>query len=122
MLEDAQIDRPAQQQCLSAVLALQRIFNPHKAIGADTAVVPLIFAWPFFISEDFVALLQNMHPQALVLFAQYAVLLYRARHLWLLGDGGEFLIRAIYAYVDPELRECMKQPMEELGDTSMDMG
>ena len=121
MLEGTTTDRSAQQQCLAATLELQRIFNAQRAIGEDHAIVPLIFAWPFFISQDFVRLLQDLHPQALAVFAHYAVLLHRARELWLIGDGGEFLIRAIADCVSSDLQQYLQLPLSYLQDSSMDV-
>jgi hypothetical protein len=114
MLNASDARREVRELCLSATLGLQHIFNVQKIMPGTQVVVPVILAWPVLISVEFVQLLNDLNPMALVIFAQYAVLLHRARNLWIIGSGGEFLIRAISALLDPEWQRYLEAPQAAL--------
>lgn len=114
MLENATISPSTFQHCLAATLELQHTFNVQRNIKGDHIAIPVIFAWPILITPEFIQLLRELHPQALIIFAQFAVLLHRARNLWLVGDVGRFLIRATAEYVGPEYHQYLTDSLAEL--------
>jgi hypothetical protein len=117
MLENTAISPSTFQHCLAATLELQHTFNVQRNIEGDHIAIPVIFAWPILITPEFIQLLRELHPQALIIFAQFAVLLHRARNLWLVGDVGRFLIRATAEYVGPEYYQYLTESLAELQDT-----
>lgn len=56
--------------------------------------------WPVKLSTDFMALLREEHPSALILLAHYTVLLKRVGHVWYFHDRGERLLRIIHGKLD----------------------
>lgn len=99
-----------------AVYHLQQLFDTqHRAFG-DKAKMPVGLAWPTVVSSTYVDLLRQRQPEALVILAHYAVLLHRGRDLWLIGDGGQFLIESICASLGSDWQEWLKVPTEALLD------
>lgn len=74
---------------------LQQLLDAHRELPEHQVRVSVVIVWPILVSPDYVDLLRQRHPIALIILAHYAVLLHRGRHLWLMGDGGRFLIEAI---------------------------
>jgi hypothetical protein len=114
MLDQSDAQRDVRELCLSATLGLQHIFNVQRIMPGTQIVVPVILAWPILISADFIELLKQLHPLALVVFAQYAVLLHRARNLWVIGGGGEYLIRAISEHLGIAWQQYLEPPLAAL--------
>ncbi|KAK6331859.1 hypothetical protein TWF718_002399 [Orbilia javanica] len=76
--------------------------------------VAVLFTWLIRLSPDYVALLRRGEPEALVILTFYAVLLHRGRHMWLIGDGGRFLIEAIRDRLGESWWGWLRFPLEAL--------
>ncbi|KAF6831556.1 C6 finger domain-containing protein [Colletotrichum musicola] len=70
--------------------------------------------WPVRISNDYISLLKQRRPEALVILGYYAVLLHRAREFWVVGDSGRFLIRAISNHLGSYWADWLEWPNQEL--------
>jgi hypothetical protein len=91
-----------------SVLYLQKVFDVQRAASGNRTRMPLAFAWPIYISPDFLDLLRQPQAEALVILAHYAVLLHRGRDLWLIGDSGQFLIESICGTLGSSWQEWLK--------------
>ncbi|KAJ4559770.1 hypothetical protein HRR90_000048 [Exophiala dermatitidis] len=116
---DSDVSRTAYRD---AVAHLQHVFDVQQRRvadgGAGGADMPLLFTWPVLVSSEYLALLRQRQPQALVILAHYAVLLHRGRRFWLLGDGGQFLIESICATLGPKWQKWLEFPKSALRDPS----
>ncbi|KAK6346116.1 hypothetical protein TWF730_010447 [Orbilia blumenaviensis] len=93
-------------------IELQRIFDAAQGKSR----VAVVFTWLVLLSPDYVSLLRQGEPEALVVLAYYAVLLHRGRHMWLIGDGGRFLIEAIADKLGEGWRPWLRFPIEALDE------
>lgn len=91
---------------------LQQLFDAHRHVPANQIRVSLVIVWPILVSPDYVELLQQREPIALIILAHYAVLLHRGKDLWLMGDGGRFLLEAICGRLGPDWKDLLKYPSE----------
>lgn len=119
MLNATPMSRDARQTYLAVTLELQHIYNVQRNVPGTQIVVPVLLAWPVLITAEYVQLLRDLQPQALIIFAHYAVLLHRARNLWIIGDGGQFLIRAISECLGSEWERWLKSPISALQENSI---
>jgi len=69
-----------------------------------------IAAWPVRVSDEYFDALKARRPEALIIFAHYAVLLHSIRDSWLFCDSGLFLIESINAFLGPGWEEWMAFP------------
>jgi hypothetical protein len=97
-----------------SVLYLQKVFDVQHTVSGNRTRMPLAFAWPLFISPDFLDLLRQPQAEALVILAHYAVLLHRGRNLWLIGDSGQFLIESICGSLGSNWQEWLEFPKAAL--------
>lgn len=86
----------------------------------DITFVPLslckaIHIWPMQLSDDFLLMLTNRHPGALILLAYYAVLLHRLRDEWFIGARAQSLLYTIHTALDDRWRTALVWPFQELG-------
>ncbi|EPE36475.1 hypothetical protein GLAREA_05813 [Glarea lozoyensis ATCC 20868] len=105
------------EKCLEAVTHLQWVFDcsgwRDKGKG-DTGEGDLIFSWPVTISLEFTNLLLQNRPEALSILAHYAVLLHWRRDLWIVRDGGRFLIESIKRYLGSFWEQWLAFPISAL--------
>lgn len=76
---------------------------PHAVSGFSVVVPP-----------EYLDVLGERCPEALVILAYYAVLLHRTRRYWICGGNGAFMIRAIAHHLGPRWHEPMRWPLEVL--------
>ncbi len=114
LINAADVTPSTQKAYREPVLYLQQVFDAQRAASGNKTRVHLAFAWPMLISPDFVDMLRQRQAGALVILAHYAVLLHRGRALWLIGDGGQFLIESICGSLGSNWQEWLKFPKAAL--------
>jgi len=92
-----------------AIENLQLASNSLKPESGFMSKSPII-AWPVRVSDEYFDALKARRPEALVIFAHYAVLLHSVRDSWLFFDSGLFLIESINTYLGPGWEEWMAFP------------
>lgn len=90
--------------CRAALDELRRVaalpYSPCKTL--DTTAV--VYIWPGSISEQFVLLLHQHRPEALVILAHYCVMLKRVNSCWYLKGVGSSMLIAIENALENEWR------------------
>jgi hypothetical protein len=97
-----------------SVLHLQRGFDAQRDAPGNEIRVPVILGWPILVSSEYADSLRERHAEALIILAHYAVLLHRGQHLWLIGEGGRFLIESICESLGFKWQEWLKFPRAAL--------
>lgn len=97
--------------CYDAVESLQWVFKQHRALP-DPINLHVVLAWPVRISRDYLELLRNRQPEALVIMAHWAILLYHGRKFWVFDRGGRSLFDAISSFLGPSWSEWLALPRE----------
>ncbi|KAJ4859745.1 hypothetical protein T069G_04733 [Trichoderma breve] len=79
--------------CCEAVKSLQWVIGRQRGLP-DELHPHITMAWPVLVSFDYLQMLKQRRPEALVVLAHWAVLLYRDREFWVFGDTGRFMIES----------------------------
>ncbi|KAL4871344.1 hypothetical protein BDV12DRAFT_194411 [Aspergillus spectabilis] len=78
--------------CHSAIRYLQLGFDALIApADAESTRYQMLFLWTVVVPPEFMALVARKKPEALVIFAYYARLLCRGRHIWQVGEAGVYI-------------------------------
>ncbi|KAK9487013.1 hypothetical protein V1527DRAFT_462377 [Lipomyces starkeyi] len=94
--------------CQQAIVHLQWVFDGQ---GTQPEGNPnVIFAWPVLVSAEYADLLMQRTPEALIILAYYAVLLYYRREIWVFGDAGKFLIESITRHLGTYYKKWLAWP------------
>jgi len=84
-----------------AVNQLKALFQLHRS--PDPADIQssrtLIFSWPVTVPIELADLIMQRRPEALAILAHYAGLLHQVRHIWIVGDGGQYMVDSIANYL-----------------------
>ncbi|KAK2686469.1 hypothetical protein QWA68_015142 [Fusarium oxysporum] len=70
--------------------------------------------WLVRVPREFVLLLAQRRPEALVIIAYYGVLLHRAKDYWIVGDAGHFLIKSISRHLGTYWADWLVFPVQVL--------
>lgn len=73
-----------------------------------------IFGWPVYSGGQYLALLKDHEPRALVILAYFGVVLHYHSDRWFIRDLGKRLVEAVYEMVDESMRQHLRWPAEEL--------
>jgi hypothetical protein len=66
------------------------------------------------VPPEYVDVLRERCPEALVILAFYAVLLHRTKRYWICGGNGAFMITAIARHLGLQWADAMRWPLEAL--------
>jgi hypothetical protein len=108
LVDAADVTPSSRKAYRESVLYLQKVFDVQRAASGNRTRMPLAFAWPLYVSPNFLHLLREPQAEALVILAHYAVLLHRGRGLWLIGDSGQFLIESICGRLGSNWQEWLE--------------
>lgn len=94
---DNQLDDSAREACITAVKTLQRMFDTRRnmEMAGYQCVNSAVSEWPVRVPIEYIQLVHQRRPEALLVLAHYAVLLHMARDYWAVGDVGAFIIRSV---------------------------
>jgi hypothetical protein len=73
----------------------------------------LVFGWLYRVDDEFVELLRQKQPLALVIVAYYAVLLKTMDNLWFVEGWGDHVLYNISCHVSEEFTPWLQWPMEQ---------
>lgn len=79
--------------CRDAVRWLQWVIKQRRNL-TKSLLPHVAMAWPTCISHDFLQMLRQRRPEALVVLAHWAVFLHQDRDFWVFGDSGRILIES----------------------------
>lgn len=77
----------------------------------------VVLRWAVTVPSDFVKLIEQRRPEALIITAYYGVLIHNARDFWVFGDAGAFIIRSITKFLGSYWAEWLAWPNEVLHAT-----
>jgi hypothetical protein len=103
-LEDLTICKPALDE-------LRRLFACRHS-PMRTQILIAIHVWPGTVSQEFVRLMGEHRPEALVILAHYCVLLKKVNSCWWLEGVGERLLMAIDRELGLDWRQWIEWPLE----------
>ncbi|UKZ75905.1 hypothetical protein TrVFT333_003601 [Trichoderma virens FT-333] len=99
--------------CCEAVKSLQWVIGRRRGLP-DELHPHITMAWPVLVSFDYLQMLKQRRPEALVVLAHWAVLLYRDRGFWVFGDTGRFMIESASKYLGTYWQDWMAWPNDIL--------
>lgn len=107
----------AQKDTLDASLkSVKRVFSMLD-FHPDISKLSVVMAWFSWITEDFLKMLEEKIPEALLLVAYYCVALKRAAYMWWVEGKAENLLRTVVAELDEPgnvWTRWLRWPVEQL--------
>ncbi|RDW77360.1 hypothetical protein BP6252_05413 [Coleophoma cylindrospora] len=98
-----------------AAIELGKAFSCVEDIGSAISTWDAMHMWPMRLTEDFMILLHEWHPSALILLAHYCVLLQGLKGQWYFKDRAAKMLRVIHERLDDRLRWTLHWPIQQLG-------
>jgi hypothetical protein len=96
---------------LSSLQVLQQTF----AVMVSTDQPTLVLVWLVLFERQFVVMLRERDPIALVMLAHYGVVLHGARHYWWGGSWGFSIVENVYQVLNSEWRPLIAWPAQKVG-------
>ncbi|KAI8966099.1 RTA1-domain-containing protein [Daldinia sp. FL1419] len=100
--------------CKDALDRIQCILSKAddaKKNGTSLETPPLsIISWPIIIEADFIRLVSERRPEALLVLAYYAIPLHLCRDVWIIRNAGQLLVDSIRLHLDPKWHRWLDWP------------
>lgn len=100
-----------------AVQAVQSVITVVEERAPGKHNVDILVAWSVLLPQEYIHLLAERRGEALVIFAHFGALVDTHSHVWLFGDGGEYLVNSISQYLGPQWEEWLQWPLQTLTRT-----
>ncbi|KAN0114638.1 hypothetical protein V8E51_004182 [Hyaloscypha variabilis] len=108
-------DREKSMIYLAALQDLRIVFGKsHSSDSPAHCVRWASFDWPVRVPEDFIRLLNDREPKALVLLAHHCVLLKREQACWYLDGHAHRLLSTIEVTLNAEMRSWIEWPCKQI--------
>jgi hypothetical protein len=100
-----------------ALSELSRAFSKAHAARSHSVFTmwTALYIWPVQVSQDYLDLLKDRDPAALILLAHYCILLAQLDSHWYMSGYSKKLFSRIYNQLDQEWRQWLHWPLEEIG-------
>lgn len=93
------------ESCLAALAQLHRFLSEVSISPLDWTV---LFTWPVLLSKDFVDLIYQKHPMALVILAHWFVPLFQDSSHWLLHTWSKHIVDGVSTFVSADWKMLLK--------------
>lgn len=96
-----------------ASLLLARCFATMNRRTNDSLVTTwqILGLWPMRVEPEFMTLLYNHHPGALILLAYYCIILKEMEHYWYFQEGARKLMLSILSVLEERWHPCIREPV-----------
>jgi Fungal specific transcription factor domain len=98
-----------------AINDMAKSFATIEEEGPQNCQTADVFVWLLQISNEYLLLLHQRKPEALVIFSYFCVITHTLEWAWWMQGLSVHLIRGIYSYLEDEYRCWLQWPMEQLG-------
>lgn len=95
---------------------LSKVDGPEKQHPSHITTFLSLISWPVVINVDFLRLVSERSPEALLVLSYYAIILHLCRDVWVIGISGQLLIQSVRLHLDDELHQRLDWP-EKMMDT-----
>lgn len=116
LIESADIGPASKQAYGNTIEELEQVYasqpeapNPESRESAN-----MIFGWLVLVPREYVELLAQRRPEALIILAYYAVILHRRRKFWAINDAGQFLMNGIRAHLGSHWEHWLEWPSSHI--------
>ncbi|KAL4736646.1 hypothetical protein BDV11DRAFT_172710 [Aspergillus similis] len=99
-----------------AIESLQICTNVANAGDQRHAAINGVITWPILVKPEYGDALVARRPEALVILAHWAVLLWRYRETWLLGDSGVYVLEGVVGFLGTEWETWLEEPRRVIQD------
>lgn len=120
LIQTADIGLPSKKAYGETIEELERVYASQTEVKDPEAgeSANMIFAWLVLTPKEYVELLEQRRPEALIILAYYAVVLHQRRRFWAINDAGQFLIKGISAHLGKHWDQWLAMPnsISQAGD------
>lgn len=116
-IQDMNTGASVSAPCIEALDRLQDLSSAGDTPQSRSLRNIIVFRWAVIVPSEFVKLIEQRQPEALVIIAYYGVLIHNARDFWVFGDAGAFMIRSITRFLGSYWAEWLAWPNEVLDAT-----
>ncbi|OTB05043.1 hypothetical protein M426DRAFT_73157 [Hypoxylon sp. CI-4A] len=100
--------------CKDALGKIQWFLNRVDRTEMDDPSLIITFlsvtSWPVMIDADFLRLVSDRKPEALLTLSYYAIPLHLCRDIWVIGRAGQLLLQSIRLQLDEKWHEWLDWP------------
>lgn len=115
LIRDASFNEDSKTACLDATEFLRENYLDQLNHQCDLfRRAESVHTWAINVPLEYIEVLRQRRPEALIILAMYGVLLHDAREYWSFGDAGRNLIQSISSYLGSYWSQWLVWPNKEI--------
>ncbi|KAI1427628.1 hypothetical protein F5Y12DRAFT_142833 [Xylaria sp. FL1777] len=122
LLADANLSPSILNPCNTALNHLRDLSYSEDRRRLSAFQTTRLLQWAVVIPPDFINLVEERRPEALIIIAYYALLIHDTRGYWVSGDAGAFIIRSITSFLGKYWAGWLAWPNEVLDSVDPNNG
>jgi len=111
LIDSAGFDPATHDACSSMVRVLQVALDLCQENPPRHRRHWVKFAWPVLAPQEFIDLLIQRRPEALLCIAYFGVVLHFLRHCWYTNDAGKHIVMTAANYLGPDWEQYLVYPL-----------
>ena len=110
--QSAGLDPSQSKVCEDAIRQMIWVYKsqPSSDLMGEKQNPWMITTWPIMVSPEYMNLLAQRKPEALVVLSYFTVLLHNCSGFWAIGKGGRFLLDVLGAYLGEQWKAWLAWP------------
>lgn len=104
------MDHSVRHTYRQTIEALQMAINGTHAHLSKFSMIGPILSWPVVVAPEYIDLLSERQPEALVILSHFGALLHHHRDMWTFGSSGLYIIDSVDRYLGPSWHEWLRWP------------
>jgi hypothetical protein len=101
--------------------AIQHLHKTFEAYEMNLKHLPIAFYWLVVLEHNYIDLLKQRDPMALVIFAHFGAVCQAASTLWWAKNWDSLILDAAYQELDDEWRPLISWPIQKIRARTRDM-
>lgn len=111
LIAEADLRSESIRICQTSISRLQSYLDAENSLDeASSNSTNMLFAWPVTLSSEFIDILEQRRPEALIILAHYAAILHNRRHSWVVNGAGRHLLRHINGHLGKRWENWLEWP------------
>lgn len=116
LVEASNLDPARRETLVQVIKSLQWAFDIQRRVckhGSEHGVTAVL-AWACCVPNEFISMLKQQVPEALVMLAYYTVILHRAREHWAVRDAGQQITKGVSSWLGSFWAKWLSWPLENM--------
>lgn len=121
MIAAADISESSRNTYQETISRLEPDYYDYDRTSEPVSTTNTVFSWLMTSTSEYITLLDERRPEALVILSHYAVILHKRRNSWVIGNAGRYIHTSVLSFLGERWSDMLVWPTTEILETEAGM-